>query len=207
MGTMSATVSAGPLLENGDVMDAAEFRRRYEACEDLEHVELIEGVVYMPSPTKSSGHGREQILGWEWLNGYEVLHEGEVLLLGPSTVWMDDKNAPEPDVMMVRILGDIYTEDGYLRRVPELIMEIANSSKSRDLHQKKAAYERNGVLEYIVWRVQDKMIDWFTLRDGRYQLRQPEASGVIESAVFPGLRLHVPSLLAHDRKGVLAALR
>jgi Uma2 family endonuclease len=204
---MSATVISRPLLENGDVMDLAEFRRRYEASDDLEHVELIEGVVYMPSPTKSSGHGREQVLGWHWLNGYEALHEGEVLVLGPSTIWMDEKNAPEPDAMMVRLRGEVYTEDGYLRRVPELVLEIANSSRSRDLHQKKAAYERNGVLEYIVWRVADRAIDWFTLRNGRYELRQPDTAGVIESEVFPGLRLHVESLLAHNRARVLAVLQ
>ena len=203
---MSATVATRPLLENGDVMDLAEFRRRYEASEDLEHVELIEGVVYMPSPTKWSGHGREQVVGIIWLNGYESLHEGEVLVFGPGTIWMDDKNGPEPDAAMVRVEGEVYTDDGYLRRVPELIMEIANSSRSRDMHQKKAAYERNGVLEYIVWRTADKAVSWFTLRNGRYELRQPDASGIIESEVFPGLRLHVPSLLAHNRRGLLAAL-
>jgi Uma2 family endonuclease len=204
---MSATVISQPLLENGDVMDAAEFRRRYEASKDLEHVELIEGVVYMPSPIKFRRHSRPQTLGLGWLLGYEDLHPDDVIVFSPGTVWLDDKNAPEPDLMLCRVTPDLYTEDDYLGKVPELIMEIASSSRSRDLHQKKAAYERNGVLEYIVWRTRDEIVDWFQLRDGRYERREPDASGIIESQVFPGLRLHVPSLLANDRKPLLAALR
>ena len=52
----------------------------------------------------------------------------------------------------------------------------------------------------------DKAIDWFELRDGAYVLREPDADGIVESAQFPGLRLHVPSMLAGDAAGVLAML-
>ena len=204
---MSTAVASPPLLENGDVMDAAEFRRRYEACEDLEHVELIEGVVYMPSPIRALGHAEEQGWGVSWLAHYRALHPDEVVILGPGTIWLDDDNAPEPDAMLVKRRPDMYTADGYLAYVPELVIEIANSSRSRDLHQKKVAYERNGILEYIVWRTQDMAIDWFQLRDGRYVQREPDAEGIIESEVFPGLRLSVPAMLARDSAGMAAALR
>ena len=203
---MSTAVLSRPLLENGDVMDAREFRRRYEASEDLEHVELIEGVVYMPSPIKALGHAAEQALALFWLSSYWMLHREAVVVLAPGTVWMDEQNAPEPDAMLLRARPDVYTSDGYLSRVPELVIEIANSSRSRDLHQKKRAYERNGVLEYIVWRVQDEAIDWFQLREGRYVAREPDAAGVIESEVFPGLRLSVPAMLARDGADLVAAL-
>ena len=39
-----------PSLENGDRLTRAEFERRYEAMPNLKKAELIEGVVYMPSP-------------------------------------------------------------------------------------------------------------------------------------------------------------
>lgn len=96
--------------------------------------------------------------------------------------------------------------DGYLTKAPELIVEIASTSASRGLHQKKRAYERNGVREYIVWRTKDKAIDWFRLVDGRYELIEPDRRGFIESAEFPGLRLDVKARLAKDRKRVLRAL-
>ena len=45
-----------PPLENGDFLTRAEFERRYSAMPHLEKAELIEGVVYMPSPL-SVDHG------------------------------------------------------------------------------------------------------------------------------------------------------
>jgi Uma2 family endonuclease len=174
-------------------MGAAEFRRRDEANEDLEHIELIEGVVYMPSPIKFAGHSEEQGLLIHLAGAYASLHSGTVRFGAAGTIWMDEHNAPEPDVILVRNRAGIVGDDGYLTGAPELVMEVANSSRSRDLHQKKAAYERNGVIEYIVWRTQDQAVDWFQLGDGRYERREPDASGIIESEVFPGLRLHVPA--------------
>ncbi len=86
------------------------------------------------------------------------------------------------------------------------MVEISASSATYDLHEKKDAYRRNDVREYIVWRVLDRAIDWFELRDGLYILREPDEDGTVESAQFVGLRLHVPSMLAGDGAAVLAAL-
>ena len=41
-----------PPLEQGDHLTRDEFERRYEAMPDLKKAELIEGVVYMPSPVR-----------------------------------------------------------------------------------------------------------------------------------------------------------
>jgi hypothetical protein len=72
---------------------------------------------------------------------------------------------------------------------------------------KKEAFRRNGVHEYVVWRVLDGAIDWFRLRDGAYVPLAPDADGVVESDEFPGLRLHLPSMLAGDLVAVLARLQ
>ena len=87
------------------------------------------------------------------------------------------------------------------------IVEVAASSVSYDLHQKKEAYRRNGVREYVVWRVLDRAIDWFRLQDGQYVAIEPDADGRIESEQFPGMKLHVESMLAGDLAAVLAHLR
>src|SRR5207244_12324517 len=47
-----------PPLENGDRLSRAEFERRYDAMPDLKKAELIEGVVYMPSPVRLNQHGK-----------------------------------------------------------------------------------------------------------------------------------------------------
>jgi hypothetical protein len=75
------------------------------------------------------------------------------------------------------------------------------------LHQKTRAYERNGVIEYIVWHTGDAAIDWFTLRDGAYIERKPDDAGAVGSGEFAGLRLHLAGARALDREAVLGALR
>jgi Uma2 family endonuclease len=202
---MNAAIEASGIgLENGDVMSRAEFHERYSECPELHRVELIEGVVYMPSPIRTLGHGREQAQMLRWLLAYADAHEG-VDAVGPGTVLLDDENEPEPDAMLYRLTDERF-EDGYISGAPELVVEIASSSRARDLHQKKRAYEGAGVREYIVWRTRDGAIDWFELRDGAYVTREPDEAGMIESREFPGLRLNVKAMLAHDRAAVLAAL-
>ena len=48
-----------PPLENGDHLTRPEFERRYSAMPHLKKAELIEGVVYVPSPVRYEGHGRQ----------------------------------------------------------------------------------------------------------------------------------------------------
>lgn len=192
-------------LENGAVMGRAEFHRLYSLRPELHRVELIEGVVYMPSPIKVEGHADAQTLLIEWLATYTLTRPG-LRHTGPGTVLLDDQNEPEPDAMLYRMRED-RLRDGYLNGAPELIVEIANTSASRDLHQKKAAYERNGVREYIVWRVADAAIDWFRREAGHYVLVAPDSNGMIESAEFADLRLDVLAALAMNRAAVIRAVK
>jgi Uma2 family endonuclease len=181
---------------------ALSFHKRYVRLEEFRGIELIEGIVYLRSRVPMT-HARAHadIIGW--LGWYDVEHP-EAEALGTCTVLLDDLNEPEPDALLLRRSG-MRLEDDFLASTPELIVEVGYSAASRDLHQKKRAYERNGVLEYIVWRVLDGVIDWFQLLGGVYVPREPEADGVIASEVFPGLRLDVPAMLAGDRAKVLGA--
>src|SRR5438093_1184266 len=76
--------------------------------------------------------------------------------------------------------------------------EIAVTSASYDLHEKLEVYRRNEVQEYVVWRVWDRAIDWFVLREGKYERLEPGADGVYRSQVLPGLWLDAPALLRGD---------
>ena len=115
----------------------------------------------------------------------------------------------EADVVVVDSSSDDRVPpvaEGHLGGAPQLVVEIAASSVSYDLHDKKEAYRRNQVREYIVWRVLDQAIDWFRLEAGEYARVEPDERGVIESTTFPGLRLNVPKMLTGDLAGVLAEL-
>ncbi|NEQ85696.1 MAG: Uma2 family endonuclease, partial [Moorea sp. SIO2I5] len=101
----------------------------------------------------------------------------------------------------------IITEDDYVEGAPELIVEIAASSVSIDLHKKLNVYRRNGVQEYLVWRVNDGEFDWFRLREGEYTQLEPNPEGIICSEIFPGLWLDKAALLAGNLAKVLEILQ
>ena len=128
-----------------------------------------------------------------------------------ATVRLDLDNEPQPDALL-RIDEEAggrsrISADDYIEGAPELIVEIAASSAAIDLHDKLRAYRRNGVQEYVVWRVMDREIDWFVLSDGEYHPLNPDTAGTIESRVFPGLRLAIDALLQGDTAGVLTELQ
>ena len=97
--------------------------------------------------------------------------------------------------------------DNYLEGAPELVVEVAASSASFDLNEKLRVYQRNGVREYIVWRVERQQVDWFVLRDGRFDRLAPTSTGLLCSETFPGLWLDADALTRGDFVEVMAALQ
>lgn len=188
-------------------MTREEFHRIYELSPRLKHVELIEGVVYMPSPIRTDRHGEAQGLIIAWLGAY-VAANPDSRFSGPATLLLDRDNEPEPDALMFKRTeaggAATITDSGYLAGPPELVVEVAASSRSIDLGDKFRAYRRNGVREYIVWVTTEARLLWFALEDGDYHELPRSESGHIESTVFPGLRLNVEALLDWDIAGVLA---
>jgi len=207
--TTATPARASTTLESGDRMPRAEFHRRYCARPDLKKAELVEGVVYVPSPARFRPHAVQHGAAVSWLGTFAA-HAPGVELAVEATVYLGGLTEVQPDALLVRLepaVGRIHLNaDGYLEGTPDLVVEIAASSLSYDLHDKKAAFERAGVPEHVVWRVEDRAVDWFRLVEGRYVRVEPDERGVIESTSFPGLRLHVPKLLAGDLAGVLAEL-
>jgi Uma2 family endonuclease len=204
---VTAPAKLRPILESGDRLTRDEFHRRYCERPDIKKAELVEGVVYVASPVRFTFHGEPHARVITWLGVYAAKHP-DVRLGDNATVGLDANNEVQPDAFLWREETGSARLDaaGYVEGAPQLVVEVAASSASYDLHDKKEAYRRAGVREYVVWRVTNRAIDWFRLRDGEYVLVAPDAGGLIESEVFPGLRLDVPKLLAGDVAGVLAAL-
>lgn len=199
-----------PPLENGDVLTRAEFERRYEAMPHLKKAELIEGVVYVPSPVRHRYHGHQHTHLVSWLGYYEA-HTPGVEASDNVTVRLDLDNEPQPDALLFidpacggHVLLDA---EGYIEGAPELVAEVASSSASYDLHTKLRVYRRNGVREYIVWRVLDQELDWFVLRAEQYERLALDAAGLYRSEVFPGLWLNAAALLQGDLATVLAVVQ
>jgi Uma2 family endonuclease len=176
----------------------------------LKKAELIEGVVYVASPLRFEPHAEPHGNLIIWLGNYKVATPG-VRLGDNPTLRLNLGNEPQPDVVLLidaRAGGQSrLDEDGYVKDAPELVAEVAASSTSIDLHDKKQVYRRNGVREYIVWRVLENELDWFSLEAGEYVPLEADEVGVIKSRSFPGLWLAIASLLSGDMMTVLTILQ
>jgi len=193
------------ILENGDRLNRLEFERRYTASK-IKKAELIEGLVHVASPLRFTPHAKPHGQIFTWLGTYQTMVTGLEVGIEP-TVRLDADNEPQPDAVLFRLDGNARVdEDGYISGAPELIVEIAASTVSYDLHAKKRAYERNGVQEYLVWRTLDQQIDWFVLENGVYVDLKPDMAGIIHSKQFVGLRLNVAAILNGDMSTVLKTL-
>ena len=197
-----------PPLENGDKLTRHEFERRYHAMPNLKKAELIEGVVYVASPVRAKQHGKPHARIMTWLGTYEAATPG-VEALDNTTVLLDTDNEPQPDALLRIETGgqSRINKDDYVEGAPELIVEIAASSASYDLHEKLKVYRRNQVQEYLIWRVYDYQFDWFRLQQGEYIQLQPNADNIICSQIFPGLWLDKTALLGGDLGKVLTVVQ
>ena len=199
-----------PPLEPGDRLTRVAFERMYAASPHIKKAELVEGIVYMPSPTRFDLHAGPHGDLVTWLGVYRA-HTPGTTIGDNATVRLDHDNEVQPDVLL-RVepaLGgraDI-ADDGFIEGPPELVVEVAASSVSYDMNQKRRVYARVGVPEYIVFLAHEQRIVWFVLTDGVYVAMTPGDDGVLRSRFFPGLWLQPEAFLAGDLAQVLAVLQ
>lgn len=198
-----------PPLEAGDHLDQTTFHERYEAMPPAFRAELIGGMVIVPSPL-APGHALYHALVMAWLGNYWIATPGTQALDNVTTI-LGELSEPQPDgVLIIESASGGQTglsEYGYMAGPPELIIEVASSSASIDLHAKRRDYERAGVLEYMVVVVRQLLIRWFVWQAGSYQDMAADTDGIFRSRAFPGLWLHADALLRLDGAQVMAVLQ
>ena len=205
-----ATHLPTPPLDAGDHLSLAEFERRYQLHPEIKKAELVEGVVYMPSPVRFEHHGRPHSDLMTWLGVYRASTPG-VLSADNTTVKLDRENEVQPDALL-RLEAAFgghsrITADDYVEGPPELIAEIAASSVAYDLHEKRRVYARTGVQEYLAIQIYEKRIDWLRLGEEGYRPLITDAQGILASEIFPGLRLLPAAFWASDLQTLLTVLQ
>lgn len=195
-----------PPLINGDSLDQPTFHERYEAMPEGTRAELIGGVVFMHSPAKrphSRNHGRIAM----WLGRYEVATPGVEMHIDMSSL-LGPEAEPQPDCCLLiapEYGGQTTEKESWTVGVPELVVEVADSTESIDLHGKKADYLKAGVKEYVVVALRQGRVFWFVNSDEALADHAPDTDGIFRSRTFPGLWLDATALLAGDMIRVLAA--
>ena len=204
---MTAPVLTPP-LRDGDRLTSDEFMRRWEAMPDLKHAELIDGIVYMSSPlSRNHSNYHAPLIGW--LTNYVANTPGCWADL-ECTWLMGDRNVPQPDCALLILPehgGQSREEGDYPAGAPELVVEVAVSSRARDLGVKLNLYERMGVREYLIAVAGKEQFLWKELGPGGYQPLLPgPADGIFRSRFFPGLWLDPAALWGRDLGRLFAVL-
>ena len=208
MSTIERQASTLPPLVDGERLSRAEFHERYEAMPPGTRAELIEGVVHIMASPLGPSHGSTHADVMLWLGVYRARTPDVKVFDNASTI-LDDEAEPQPDAIL-RIEpvcgGRMWMEGKYLAGGPELIVEVADTSRTIDLGPKRRDYERTGVQEYVVVALDPEEVYWHVRRGDNLVSVPAGADGLYRSEVFPGLWLDPDALLASDASGLLAAL-
>ena len=200
-----------PWLENGEEMDQKTFHERYLRTPEGFKAELIGGVVYVMASPSRNRHGRSDARVGGWLFLYSAMTQGTEVQLNTTTI-LGEKSEPQPDAALFILeecggqSHDGVDEDDYTYGAPELLVEVAFSTRSIDLGKKFRAYEKAGVREYLVIELRKKSIQWFERSEGSFR-PLPPTQGIHRSKVFPGLWLDGEALLKNDKAAILATVR
>ena len=182
---------AVPALANGDHLDRLEFERRYNAMPEVKKAELIEGVVYMPSPVRHRHHSNPHSIsspGWGCMRHAPPVSRAEITAL---CVWIME-NEPQPDAYLIVLPSHggkvVIDDDDYISGGPELVAEVSASSVSIDLNGKQGVLpeRRPGIRRLARRRWGDRLV-----RSPRRRVPSAAARcrGIYRSEVLPGFGL------------------
>lgn len=192
------------VLCNGDRMLQPEFHTAYQQMPEGYRAELIGGIVFEPSPL-GYPHGRSDSRLNYLFETYVIATPG-VEAASNATVILGDEDEVQPDLVL-RVANRHKGQSRaakYIKGAPELVAEIAHSSRAIDLHFKKERYALAGVLEYVVVSLEPKKLYWFDLQKNAEL--PTDVDGIIRSMVFPGLWIHAQGLLDLDHVQTTDAL-
>jgi Uma2 family endonuclease len=161
----------------------------------------------MASPV-GDRHGDFCHLANLWLGLYSARTPG---LKGgtESTVILDELNEVQPDVhLRVRpeFGGQTDKHGNFIGGCPELVLEVAITSKNYDIGPKLSAYEAAGALEMIVIAIHPNEIFWHSRDESQFVRIAPDADGIYRSRHFPGLWLNPTALFAEALPAMIETL-
>jgi Uma2 family endonuclease len=174
---------------------------------DGEKADLIDGVIYMPSPDNLQA---ARLFSWLFRLLSEFVEARDLGEVYPLRVAfrLDDGAAPEPDIgfLSKRNLGRAYRN--YIEGPPDLAIEIVSpESAQRDYVSKRQLYEKHGVPEY--WILDEALKKVLLLRleaTGHYREVQVR-KGILRSRVISGFWLKEEWLWQQPRPAVLSAAK
>ncbi len=166
---------------------------------DGNRYEVIDGVLYMATAPSSFHQWIIQELYWELRRQIQESGWG-LVFLAPIGLFMPGCDPVQPDLLVVREKDRHMFQDGRIRGIPALIIEVQSpSNPTYDNRTKREAYARAGVPEYWIVRPATRDVLLCTRPDeamGDFvQSQIVEQSEVLVSPTLP-VRIAVATLFA-----------
>jgi Uma2 family endonuclease len=154
--------------------------------------ELIQGRLFV-SPSPFYLH-QTTILVLARMLESTIHASGGFLVLAPMDVELSEHSVVQPDMMAIShdrraILAD------HIQGAPDLVIEVVSpGSVRRDRHDKLRLYCEAGVAEYWIIDPAERNVDFFVLKDGKYEVALESPGLIYGSTVFPQLTLNLTEL-------------
>ncbi len=110
-------------------------------------------------------------------------------------ITLPNDSEPEPDIAIVRTPDTLYQNRHPLPADIFWLIEIANTTVSKDLGVKRDSYAQAGILEYWVMNLQMlELVVFRELVDGSYRSELCLNCGMISPLAFPDISINVSRL-------------
>jgi Uma2 family endonuclease len=140
----------------------------YRMLPEGTRAELINGTLFM-SPAPLVNHQEVITVLLTQIHFYAKKMKAGRVFPSPIDVYLNQKNAFQPDIVFVSAGNKIIKEDG-IYGAPDLVIEVLSAGTAKtDLNRKKGVYEKEGVKEYWVVDPKTKTATGFRLVGSKYQ--------------------------------------
>ncbi len=188
-----------------DLVSAAEF---YRLVPDGQKADLLDGVIYMASPDSRRPNSLTRFLTSLISMYNEARDLGGEVFVNRFAFRLSKYRAPEPDVAFVRRGRLHLVQEREMRGGPDVAIEIVSrDSRTRDYGEKKRVYEKAGVTEYWIIDPLKNRVQFFRLKQGRYELVPLDAYRIFRSEVLPGFWLDIEWLLGKPLPNAYSCLQ
>ncbi len=180
-----------PTKEPGTIFRSDRKRWTYDDLweafgETLEHIEIIDGVLYMAPSPHANRHQRTIGNLFRLLDDYVTARDLGRVYLSPADVVASPERVVQPDVFFVAT-ERLDIVDAYVDGAPDLVVEVLSpSSIEYDRKTKFDLYEDIGVKEYWIVDPMEQTLDAFTRRDGAFEQTGSFAAGETMRSVLLG---------------------
>ena len=174
---------------------------------DGQKADQIDGVIYMASPENVDANDLE---GWLYTVMRIFARKRKLGRVFVSRVAcrLDEKNAPEPDILFVSAKHQDRIRSGGVDGPPDLAVEIVSpESVERDYHKKRRQYQRFKVPEYWIVDEEEQKVTLLRLDRNRRYREISARKGAFHSQVLKGFRLDPRWLWQSPRPDELEILR